>query len=69
MEGGTEEITMTYPADGGVGFGEDYIAAVENSVYTDTVWRIRTAMVTMQTPRAAREELGFIRNAYKFFLS
>lgn len=67
MEGGTEEITMTYPADGGVGFGEDYIAAVENSVYTDTVWRIRTAMITMQTPHAAREELGFIRNAYKFF--
>ena len=38
MEGRTEETTMTYNADGGVGIGEDYIAAVENSVYTDKVF-------------------------------
>ena len=69
MEGRTEDTTRTYNADGGVGIGEEYIAAVENSVYTDEVWYIRTAMLEMQTPRSAREELGFIRNEYKFFNS
>ena len=67
LTGGTLERTMPYDADGGIGMGEEYCKAVENSIYTDQVWRIRTAMTQISTPQTARESLGFLRNEYKFF--
>ncbi len=67
LTGGTLETTMTYDADGGIGMGEDYCKAVEDSVYTDKAFRIRTAMTQISTPREARESLGYLRNEYKWF--
>lgn len=67
LEGVLTETTMTYDADGGIGMSESYCEAVRNSVYTDEVFLIRTAMTNTSTPRAARESLGYLRNEYKFF--
>ena len=67
MQGGTVETTVIYDADGGIGMGDEYCAAVESSAYTDKVWRIRTAMTQISTPQSARESLGYLRNEYKWF--
>lgn len=67
LTGGTLESTITYDADAGIGMGEDYCKAVEESVYTDKAFRIRTAMTQIPTPRTARESLGYLRNEYKWF--
>ena len=65
--GGTEEFTVGAYADAGVGIGEDFVTAAERSVYTDKVWRIRTAMTELRTPEAAKEELAVLRNAYPYY--
>ena len=67
LQGVLTETTMTYDADGGIGMSELYCEAVRNSVYTDEVFLIRTAMTYTSTPQAARESLGCLRNEYKFF--
>ncbi len=67
LQGGKTETTMTYDADGGIGMGDESCAEVENSIYTDQSWRIRTVMTQIPTPRSARESLGYLRNEYKWF--
>lgn len=67
LQGGTVERTMSYDADGGIGIGDEYCAMVEASAYTDKVWRIRTAMTQISTPRFAREALGYLRKEYQWF--
>ncbi len=66
-EGGTETFTIGFRADGGVGLGEDYVKAVEQSIYTEKVWKIRCAMTEMQTPQAARNELDVLKSEYPYY--
>ncbi len=68
-KGGTEEYTMQYQLNGGVGMSEDYIKSVESSTSTEKVWRIRTAMTELTTPPAAISKLEYLREAYPYFES
>ena len=67
MDGGMTESTTEYDADGGIGMDAEYCTAIENSVYTDKVYYIRTAMTHIPTPPNARSDLGYLKNEYKFF--
>ncbi len=66
---GETKHTTAFAADGGVGFPADVVEAVQNSVYADRFWQVRTTVTTVATPVHAREELGVLRNRYQFFES
>lgn len=48
-----------YDLDEGISLTEEYIAALENSPLTGELWRLRTTMITMDTPEYTKQ---FLRN-------
>ncbi len=48
-----------YDLDEGISLTEEYIAALENSPLTKELWRLRTTMITMDTPEYTKQ---FLRN-------
>lgn len=57
------EYTMPYDIDEGVGLTDEYVSAVESSVYTKKVWRIRTTVAEMPTPEKAISDLRELKSA------
>ena len=48
-----------YDLDEGISLTEEYITALENSPLTKELWRLRTTMITMDTPEYTKQ---FLRN-------
>ena len=48
-----------YDLDEGISLTEEYIAGIENSPLTEKVWRLRTTMISMDTPQYTKQ---FLRN-------
>lgn len=48
-----------YDLDEGISLTEEYITTLENSTLTEKVWRLRTTMITMDTPEYTKQ---FLRN-------
>lgn len=48
-----------YDLDEGISLTEEYIAGIENSPLVEQVWRLRTTMISMDTPQYTKQ---FLRN-------
>lgn len=55
--GTTDGRSDTYYMDEGISLTEEYVSALKNNTLTEKVWKIRTAMVSMDTPAGAKEML------------
>ena len=50
-------FNASYDIDEGIGFAEEYVTALENHALTKQIWRIRSAMLTIETPFYTRNFL------------
>ena len=62
-----ETYTMPTKAESGVGLCAEFIAEVESCDSLDRLQRIRTAVVTLETPARAAAELDSLRGSYPYY--
>ena len=62
-----ETYTMPLKAESGAGLCAEFIAEVESCDSLDRMQRIRTAVVTLETPARAVDELGSLRGSYPYY--
>lgn len=62
-----ETYTMPLKAESGAGLGVEFIAEVESCDSLDRFARIRTTVVTLETPARAVAELDSLRDSYPYY--
>lgn len=62
-----ETYTMPLKAESGAGLCAEFIAEVESCDSLDRLQRIRAAMVTLETPARAVDELDSLRDSYPYY--
>ncbi len=62
-----ETYTMPLKVESGAGLCAEFIAEVESCDSLDRMQRIRTAVVTLETPARAVDELGSLRGSYPYY--